>query len=212
MILSTLAILLKQPFTKSWSFGAGRSRSSTATYPHHGRAHPRNGVLAPRSSMLQPSGDERSPSIYASSQLVTSVMPGVSEQTYWLLVEKMGPSTIYNICPSVTFVDRGTFTHTNGPKPWLYQVTHMTESLQDPSLRDYGETHSPEQMTRRLSQRTFGVETQLTRTKRELNITSPRRCHGFQISAIKIFSIARTLSCDLPVASLTAEVIEKRID
>lgn len=210
MILSTLAILLKQPFTKSSSFGAGRSRSSTAIYPHHGRAHPGNGVLAPHSSMLQPSGDERSPSIYASSQLVTSVMS--YEQTYWLLVEKMGPSTIYNICPSVTFVDRGTFTHTNGPKPWLYQVTHMTESLQDPSLRDYGETHSPEQMTRGLSQRTFGVETQLTRTKHELNITSPRRCHRFQISAIKIFSIARTLSCDLPVASLTAEVIEKHID
>lgn len=96
-ILSTLAILLKRPFSKASSFGAGRSRSSTAIYPHHGRAHPRNRVLAPHSSMLQPSGDERSPSIYTPSQLVTSVMPGVSEQTYWLLVEKMGPSTIYNI-------------------------------------------------------------------------------------------------------------------
>lgn len=102
--------------------------------------------------------------------------------------KKTGASTIYNTFQSMTFVHRGTFTHTNGPKPELYPVTHMTKSLKDPSLRDYRESNGPERLTRRCSQHTFGVETLLNRTKCELSATSPDDADSKQVQ-IKYFPL-----------------------
>lgn len=54
------------------------------------------------------------------------------------------------------FVRRGTFPHMNGPKLWLYHVTYMTKSLQDPSLRDCWVFNSGEWVTKSLTEYTWG--------------------------------------------------------
>jgi len=84
----------------------------------------------------------------------------------------------------------------------------MTKSLQNPTLRAYPESNSPEQLTKKLSQHTLGIEILLTRTKHELSDTSLDGTDTKSVQ-IKYFPLP---SCDLHMASLTAEATEKRID